>query len=306
MAALTALALAAGVASMGYGLYEQQQGKDTAQQGYALQQQGSQIQAQAAKQQADISKEQAASSVTFAGQDRDISLLASQQSVDASNKSYGINQGIIGNEQAVEAQKAQAMELDARRQQLETIRNQQRGRALALTNATAQGASKGSGLQGGYGQVSGQTGVNELGIQQNLQIGENIFGLNTAISNSRIAENDLEHTYALQQAANQTAKSNLTYQYATANAGYQTRLADTQTLMSQGQGLVNQGSGIVSQGQMQMQQGSQFISAGPGIFSMATNADKLLSGSQYTTTNFWTGNGASNQYGPSGMMRLFS
>lgn len=302
MAALTALALAAGVASMGYGLYEQSEGRDKAQQGYALQQQGSQLQAQAAQQQAGISKEQAASSVTFAGQERDVNLLSSQQSVDASNKSYGINQGIIQNEQLVEGQKAQAMELDARRQQLEVIRNQQRGRALALTNATAQGASKGSGLQGGYGQVSGQSGVNALGIQQNLEIGRNIFGLNTGISNSRIAENDLEHSYSLQQAANQTAKANLSYNYATVNAGYQTRLADVQTLMSQGQGLVNQGSGVVSQGQSQIQAGQSFFNAGPGMFSMATNADKLLG--DKGSLNFWTGSGASNQYGPSGIMRL--
>jgi hypothetical protein len=90
--------------------------------------------------------------------------------------------------------------------------------------------------------------------------------------------NDLQHNYALQQAANQTTKSNIAYNYAVANAGFQTRFADTQTLMSQGQGLVNQGSGLVSQGQMQMQQGSQFMGLGQNLFSMGTNADKLFAG----------------------------
>lgn len=90
-------------------------------------------------------------------------------------------------EQKVEAQKRQAMELDARRKSLENIRQIQRMRALALTNATSQGAAQGSGLQGGYGQISGQGGWNALGINQNLQIGENIFDINAQISQQKIA-----------------------------------------------------------------------------------------------------------------------
>jgi len=275
MAALTALALAAGATSMAYGVYEKTQGQNQAQQGYALQQQGANIQAQAAQQQAQISKEQAASSVVFAGQERDVNLLASAQSVEASNKSFGINQNIITSEQGVEAQKQQAMEVDARRQQMEIIRNQQRGRALSLTTGVAQGGSgyaRGASARGGvYGQLSGQTGVNLLGVQQNLDIGRNIFGLNQNISNQRIAGNELEHTYALQQAANQTAKANLTYQYAATNAGYQTRLAD-----SQGAGLVAQGGGQVGLGQAQMASGNSFFQAGPSLFTMGMNTNQLL------------------------------
>lgn len=298
MAALTALALAVGVASMGYGVYEQQQGKAQAQQGYQLQQQGSLIQADAARQAAGISKEQAASSVVFAGQERDVNILASQQGIDASNQSFGINKNIISDEQGVERQKAQAMEVDARRQQLEVVRNQQRARAVGLTAATAQGASKGSGLQGGYGQASGQAGVNLQGIQQNLEIGRNIFGLNTDISTNRIAQNELEHTYALQQAANQTTKANLTYQYSVANAGFQTRQADVSTLMSQGQGLVNQGAGYVSQGQATSAMGNSFLSAGPSIFSMGMNTNQLLGGgSGASPFNYAFGGNSPSGYG---------
>ncbi len=278
MAALTSIALAAGVASMGYGMYESSQGRGQMEQGYKLQQQGSAIQAEAARQQAGISKEQAATSVEFAGQERDVNILASNQSIDASNASFGIVKDTIAQERAIETQKMRAMEVDARRQQLEIIRQQQRGRALALTNATSQGARYGSGLQGGYGQIGGQTGVNILGVQQNLEIGRNIFGFNENISNNRVAQSELEHTYSLQQAANQTAKANLTYGLASANAGYQTRMADTQTLMSQGQGLVNQGQGITSMGQSRVQSGQQFFNAGPQIFSMGTNANQLLGG----------------------------
>lgn len=304
MAVLTSLALAAGVGSMAYGLYEKQAGQSKAAEGYAQQQQGYNIQAQAAQQQAGISKEQAASSVQFAGQERDINVLASNQSISASNQSYGINQSTIQSEQQIELQKKQAMEIDGRRQQMEVIRNQQRARAMGLTAATAQGASKGSGLQGGYGQASGQTGVNLLGIQQNLDIGRNIFGFNETISGNRIQQNDLEHSYSLQQAANQTAKANLTYGYAVANAGFQTRLADTQTLMSQGQGYVNRGSGVVSQGQGQIASGNSFFQAGPQLFSMGMNANQLLGGN--SGGNFWFGGGSPSGYGGGTNTRLFA
>jgi hypothetical protein len=73
MAALTALAIA-GVASMAYGVYEGQEGKAQAKAGYELQQQGAAIQAEAAKRNAQISKEQAASSVEFAGKERDVNI----------------------------------------------------------------------------------------------------------------------------------------------------------------------------------------------------------------------------------------
>lgn len=288
MAALSSIGLALGGASMISGLFGQSKGEKEAQQGYALQQQGSQLQAQAAQQQASISKEQAAASVVFAGKERDINNLASQQSITAANQSYGINDSTIQSEQKIQAQNAQAMELNARRQQLEVIRNQQRNRALALATGVNNGgsATRSSALQGAYGQASGQSGVNLLGIQQNLQIGENIYGLNQGISNNQIALNDLQRTYSIQQANNQTSKSNLTFDYAQSNAGFQTRLADTQTLMSQGQGLVNQGAGLVSQGQMQTQAGNSMFSAGPSIFNMGMNANQLWGSSIFGSFNF--------------------
>lgn len=92
----------------------------------------------------------------------------------------------IGIQQQIEAQRKQQMELQAHRQQLETVRQMQRARSQALTSATNQGAIFGSGLQGGYGQIGGATATNQLGISQNLEIGRNIFGLNQQLSQSRI------------------------------------------------------------------------------------------------------------------------
>lgn len=94
----------------------------------------------------------------------------------------------IRQQQQVEGQRRQLMELDSQRKSLENIRNVQRSRSLALTNSTSQGAQFGSGLQGGYGQISSQGNYNAEGISQNLQIGRNMFDLNAQISESKIAQ----------------------------------------------------------------------------------------------------------------------
>lgn len=271
----SAIGLALGAGSSLFGMFQGQQGRQQQEEGYRLSQQGAQIQAEAARQQAGISKEQAATSVVYAGRDRDLNTLAAQQSVAASQANLAINKGTIQAQQTIEANKRAAMEVDARRNQLEIIRTQQRARAMGLATAKHQGASGGSGLQGAYGQFSGQTGVNLLGVQQNLEVGRNIFDQNAQISANNIATADLQNSYALQQAANQTAKSSMLYDYAVANAGYQTRLADTQTLASQGAGLVAQGQGQAQLGASQINAGNSLMSAGQSMFSFGMNLDKL-------------------------------
>ena len=87
------------------------------------------------------------------------------QQVSAAKRQASFQREIMVQEQRAEAVRMRAMELDARRRQLEVIRNQQRARAMALSTATAQGAGLGSGLFGGYGQM---------------------FGINSAISQSKI------------------------------------------------------------------------------------------------------------------------
>lgn len=106
---------------------------------------------------------------------------------------------IIAGERRVEEQRMKAMELDARRKRVEQFRNQQRASAMAMMNANNQGAILGSGIQGGLAQISGATGSNVLGIDQNLEIGRNIFDINSQISNSKIAMADAQSTVALGQ-----------------------------------------------------------------------------------------------------------
>ena len=88
-------------------------------------------------------------------------------------------------QQRQEALRQQAMELDNRRRQLEVLRQQQRARATALSNATAQGAASGSGLQGGYGQIAGETNTNLLGLNQSLMLGRENFAIDQDITSAR-------------------------------------------------------------------------------------------------------------------------
>ncbi len=70
------------------------------------------------------------------------------------------------------------MNLDAKRQRREAIRQGIIARSQALFNANNQGAEGGSGLPGGYGQVSGETNRQVQAVSQNQQIGAGIFGAN--------------------------------------------------------------------------------------------------------------------------------
>src|SRR3990167_2604190 len=102
---------------------------------------------------------------------------ASQQSSAAKSQANS-QQEMIAQQQRQEALRRQAMELDARRRQSEILRQTQRARAIAIATSNSQGGLLGSGIQGGFGQISGQSGVQSLGIGQNLEIGQNIFASN--------------------------------------------------------------------------------------------------------------------------------
>lgn len=111
-----------------------------------------------------------------------VSAAGAYGSYSASKDANASQQAMIAAQQEQERLRKRAMELDARRKSMEMLRAQQRARALALTNATAQGASLGSGLQGGYGQIGGQTGFNLSGLESNLLFGRQMFALNQDIS----------------------------------------------------------------------------------------------------------------------------
>jgi hypothetical protein len=112
--------------------------------------------------------------------------------MQASKKASEAQQQEIALQRKVEEERRKQMELEARRKQLEIIRQQQRARSMALATTTAQGASFGSGLPGAYGQIAGVSGFNMQGVNQNLEIGRNIFGFNSQISDARMAYADAQ------------------------------------------------------------------------------------------------------------------
>lgn len=118
-------------------------------------------------------------------------------------EAYGIQSNITGLETQVNAQRQTAMELSARRQQMEIFRNNQRAQAMATNNATNQSAQFGSGLQGGLAQVQDQSAFNAQGVNQNLAIGENIFGLDNSISQQKLALSGVQSQMVTDQSISQ-------------------------------------------------------------------------------------------------------
>lgn len=85
---------------------------------------------------------------------------------------------MIAAQQRAEQQRELQMNLDATRKKREVIRQAQVARANALSTGAAQGAGESSSLEGAFGGISGQSGVNMLGISQNQEIGGKIFAAN--------------------------------------------------------------------------------------------------------------------------------
>lgn len=81
------------------------------------------------------------------------------------------------------------MNLESARMRRQTVREAIMARSTALSNATAQGAEGGSGLQGGYGQISGQMNRNIQGINQSQEIGTQMFRENAAVARGQSMSN---------------------------------------------------------------------------------------------------------------------
>lgn len=123
--------------------------------------------------------------VTLAAVGVGLSAYGAYSSYQGSQSQSAASQAQIAAEQRAEALRKRQMELEARRRTLEIVRNQQRTRAQALATATSQNASQGSGLQGAFGQISGQGNTQLVSTDQNLQIGRGLFDINQEISGYR-------------------------------------------------------------------------------------------------------------------------
>jgi hypothetical protein len=106
------------------------------------------------------------------------------QSYQGQKRQAASQQEAIRLQQQMDDQRKKAMELDAMRRKREMIRQSIAARSMALATTTALGASAegSSALPGSYGGIQGRTGVNELGVNQNLEIGRSMFGLQRGVS----------------------------------------------------------------------------------------------------------------------------
>lgn len=93
----------------------------------------------------------------------------------AASEEANISKQISGVEMEENDVRAKAMRMSAQRQSLQTLRQAQQARSYALAGATKAGAQLGSGLQGGYGSIAGESNTNMAGISQGLQSGEQMF-----------------------------------------------------------------------------------------------------------------------------------
>jgi TolA-binding protein len=108
-----------------------------------------------------------------------------KQQAQISQQISGVSSDIATQEQNINAQKQQQMQLEARRGTLQNFRNAQRLRAQATSSAVQGGAQYGSGLPGGEAGVENTALQNVQGINQGVQISQNILGYNNAISSDR-------------------------------------------------------------------------------------------------------------------------
>lgn len=115
-----------------------------------------------------------------------ISLFGANEQAKNAKAQAAVSADIARQEMGINAEKQKAMELNARRQQLEIYRNTQRARAQATQAAVNQGASLGSGLQGGLSQIANQGLFNLVGVDSALQTGRAINEYNEAISQDKI------------------------------------------------------------------------------------------------------------------------
>lgn len=107
-------------------------------------------------------------------------------------KEREIQQQELVTQNQIQEQRRTAMELSARRLQTENVRNAQVARSMALSAGANQGAQFGSGVASGMGQANAQAAYQNMGVSQNLQIGEKIFDLNEQLGDERTELSGLE------------------------------------------------------------------------------------------------------------------
>lgn len=112
-------------------------------------------------------------------------------------KAHAASELGIDAQQQAEAARNQAMELDATRKRREMVRQAVVARSQSLAQATGQGAQFSSSLAGAQAGITGQTNYNMLGVNQNEEIGQDIFKANQNLLSARRQESSAQSQIAL-------------------------------------------------------------------------------------------------------------
>ena len=138
-------------------------------------------------------------------------LMGAFDSSSAAKQSAAISANINALENKVNDQHEQAMLLSSQRQNIQTLRQVQQAQALGLVRSVGQnstsGATASSGYLGGQSQIAGQGYFNLQGVNQNTEIGENIFGLNRQVSAQKLALQNVQTNYQSSMALDQGVSS---------------------------------------------------------------------------------------------------
>ena len=102
------------------------------------------------------------------------------------------------------AQRQQQMNLDATRRRRDVIRSAQVATANAEAVAFSNGGGNSSALEGARASISGQEDVNIQGIEQNREIGNNLFALDNQRGQYLWNRSEAQAQYAGQQAFKNT------------------------------------------------------------------------------------------------------
>lgn len=111
----------------------------------------------------------------------------------------GVSQEITGLQGQENQQRQLAMQISARRQQTETTRKAQMASAQGLAAGVNQGAQFGTGVQAGQQQATSEGTYNLQGINQNLEIGNALFGIQSQITGKQIQMSGLQGQQASAQ-----------------------------------------------------------------------------------------------------------
>lgn len=95
---------------------------------------------------------------------------------------YRGTQQVTRGQQQAENIRQRQVSLDALRRRRQTIRQALSARSLAISTAGSQGALYGSGLSGGLGQITGQETNQVRDLNQNEDLGNQMFAANRTVT----------------------------------------------------------------------------------------------------------------------------